>query len=534
MIKILKRKNGITLIALVVTIVSVLLLTGVSVNIITEDNGAISKSKEAKTRMEFGTFREEMELFIASLSLEDRDFDRNTLSVTSDQTRYSKLKKNDGDSDEIVQRNDLTIYEAIPSVKGNEKYHNNGDCILYILNGTLYVNSSDQEIMRIALEFGCKSAFYNVQINSSGKRELISSEKNLFIKDAKGEVIIPPIVETIGAGAFYKTGVKRLVIPYTCEVISEYAFSFNTDLEEIIIEEKEVNGVMKGVKTIGAWAFRGCTSLTSIDIPSVTSSIGQGAFYNCNKLTSIELPASLKTLNAEVVGACTSLQTITLNEGLVTMGTYPFTGCKNITTIKLPSTLKTINGWTFYNMAGLTTIDVSNNSYFIMEDGMLLTANRATVYWIPTSWTAVVIPDGVKTLYSSSMLQSKATKLTIPASLTTISSGFSTVLKEIEVKTGNTSFKSDNGNLYTANGKTLIKYLENEATFKVAEGCTNFQRYCLQGATNVTKIVFPDSFTTLNGWGFQGATKLKSIYLPKNVNAFNTVSISGCSITTRD
>lgn len=42
------------------------------------------------------------------------------------------------------------------------------------------------------------------------------------------------------------------------------------------------------VTSIGDYAFYGCTSLTSVDLPAVTS-IGEYAFYGCTSLTSVIL-----------------------------------------------------------------------------------------------------------------------------------------------------------------------------------------------------------------------------------------------------
>ena len=46
----LKNKKGITLVALVVTIVVLLILAGVSINLVLGDNGIIAKAKEAETK----------------------------------------------------------------------------------------------------------------------------------------------------------------------------------------------------------------------------------------------------------------------------------------------------------------------------------------------------------------------------------------------------------------------------------------------------------------------------------------------------
>ena len=48
----MKRDQGITLISLVVTIIILIILAGVSINLILGQNGIINKAKEAKENME--------------------------------------------------------------------------------------------------------------------------------------------------------------------------------------------------------------------------------------------------------------------------------------------------------------------------------------------------------------------------------------------------------------------------------------------------------------------------------------------------
>lgn len=56
------NEKGITLIALVVTIIVLLLLAGVSLQALTGKNGILSKAKEAKERAEMQDYKEEIEL----------------------------------------------------------------------------------------------------------------------------------------------------------------------------------------------------------------------------------------------------------------------------------------------------------------------------------------------------------------------------------------------------------------------------------------------------------------------------------------
>ena len=61
-VKKLKQANiGITLIALVVTIVILLILAGITINLVFSDNGIIKKAQIAKNEVEVSTIKEALE-----------------------------------------------------------------------------------------------------------------------------------------------------------------------------------------------------------------------------------------------------------------------------------------------------------------------------------------------------------------------------------------------------------------------------------------------------------------------------------------
>lgn len=57
-----------------------------------------------------------------------------------------------------------------------------------------------------------------------------------------------------------------------------------------------------GVTTIGYSAFRGCTLLTSINIPDSVTTIGESAFYGCTALTTITYEGKMEQWNAISIG----------------------------------------------------------------------------------------------------------------------------------------------------------------------------------------------------------------------------------------
>ena len=66
----LKSAKGLTMISLVITIITVLILTGVVLNSVTGERSVIKKANEAKTKQEEAKLVEEMNLLLAGVNTE--------------------------------------------------------------------------------------------------------------------------------------------------------------------------------------------------------------------------------------------------------------------------------------------------------------------------------------------------------------------------------------------------------------------------------------------------------------------------------
>ena len=64
-----RRENGITLIALVVTIIVLIILAGVSINLVLGENGIIERAKYSKEISEEKSAKEKLEMELGSLSI---------------------------------------------------------------------------------------------------------------------------------------------------------------------------------------------------------------------------------------------------------------------------------------------------------------------------------------------------------------------------------------------------------------------------------------------------------------------------------
>ena len=67
------------------------------------------------------------------------------------------------------------------------------------------------------------------------------------------------------------------------------------------------------VTGIGEDAFRGCTNLTSVTIPSSVTSIGKGAFLDCTGLINITIGSGVKNIGVNAFDGCVKLETLYYN-----------------------------------------------------------------------------------------------------------------------------------------------------------------------------------------------------------------------------
>lgn len=141
--KIREKKNfsGITLIALVVTIVVLLILAGVSLNLVLGNNGIITKAKDSQIITRASSAEDEVELwkcdnYIAKNSKQPTVSEENMLQGLKDKRIVYEDEIDRENKMITIKKNDGTIVKEI-------SYKDNNDCYVSEQNEYIYLMNSE-------------------------------------------------------------------------------------------------------------------------------------------------------------------------------------------------------------------------------------------------------------------------------------------------------------------------------------------------------------------------------------------------------
>ena len=181
--KTLGKSNGITLIALVITIIVLLILAGVSLSLIAENNGILKRATDSKVAHETAQMQEEVDLALADLQAEYYE-----TSASGTFADYVKAKL---ESDEGIKTSRGTLKFKANSENeviytdgnGNEIaigkfYESTGKITITSVNGQTS-NSGNEEKKKITIKYNANegTGAPEIQTEEIGKTVTLSSEK---------------------------------------------------------------------------------------------------------------------------------------------------------------------------------------------------------------------------------------------------------------------------------------------------------------------------------------------------------------------
>ena len=329
-----KKNKGITLIALVVTIIVLLILAGISITMLTGQNGILNRAGEAKTT---NGVAQGVELI--KVSVMDA-LTRGTGELTDENLRKA-LSSNlgtEGKDYEIVGSEDCgwTV-----TIKGNDKD---------------YKISSTGKIGEIEKVEGSKSDW---EIEGNAVVKYLGNDKDIVIPN----YVDGTKITEVGEKVFYnseKTG--TLTISEGIKTIDTYAFADSKFTGELILPNT--------IKTIRSYAFAGCNGFTgNLELPSSVETIENFSFVAWNGNTNdLIIPGSIKKIEDYAFCSCNGFKgKLTIKDGVQEIGRDAFIQSTGFNTLELGNTIKSIGQEAFLGCTGFTGELKIPNSVEIIE-----------------------------------------------------------------------------------------------------------------------------------------------------------------------
>ena len=404
----IKETKGITLIALVVTIVVLLILAGVSINLILDNNGVIAKAKDAKEKQIVAGEKDQISLAYAACRTGE-NYLATTISSEEMETNLKKLNQN------------VTVTEDGDNLK-----------ITFTDTQHKYTIAQNGEIGDFVDWSQLAPGLYE-----TGTANMIKSWEELMIEmygeDDIKENGTPTKIDRNSFNSIEETG--DLIISPEITLIERYGgtcggITANDKITGVYIpKETELGGF--------GYAFANCTSLKKVVYEDGCTSTGGSPFLNCSNLTDVILPNTITEISDETFEGCTALKKIVIPDNVTSVGGYAFSGCTSLEEITIGDNITigrgAFNNTAWYNNQPDGAVYISNalyaykgempeNTVLRLKEGTKSTVEYCLVDFennsLEKNLIKVILPDGFETLGDNSFAFCRnLTEITIPKSL---------------------------------------------------------------------------------------------------------------------
>ena len=326
-----------------------------------------------------------------------------------------------------------------------------------------------------------------------------------------------------------------LVIPNThnglpVTEISYHAFDGCDTIEKVVISDSVI--------LINENAFFECESLKSVVISNSVKIICTQAFAGCISLEQLYIPASVEQIVLDAFGGCISLMNIEVSKenqyfksidgNLYSKDATKFimyAAGKKDTSFVIPNTVQIIDTQAFDRAKHLNSIIIPDS---------VITISSAAFYGCE-QLDNVIIPNSVTTIEDCAFIGCYLlTNIQIGSSVQNIDAwtfAYCFSLISIDVNANNPYYQSIDGNLYSKDGKTLVRYApgKQNRSFIIPNFVTTIGEDAFFCSFNLQNIQISNSVTSIGLGAFYYCTSLTSITIPDSVTSIGDYAFGGCS-----
>ena len=206
-------------------------------------------------------------------------------------------------------------------------------------------------------------AFYSIrsQINSFTFGDKVEHVPAYLCYDMDNlkSITLPTSIKTVGSDAFYSCyGLTSIEVPASLTSINFDAFESCSNIASITLKANSVEELCKSnanqnlanAYTIGSkpriLSING-EVVTELLVPATVDSIYDYAFRCCSSLTSVEIGDEVTYIGPSAFADCSSLQSVTIGKGVSTIAPWTFSDCSLLAELTIPNNVASIGDYAF-------------------------------------------------------------------------------------------------------------------------------------------------------------------------------------------
>lgn len=331
----MKEQKGITMVALVMTIVIMLILVGVTVTA-SINGGLFQTTRKAAVSTEISQIKEALE----------------------EEIIQKKIAK---DSIDNITIEDLDIPKNL-----KEKYKDK----LIILNKELYCY--DDEV---------KEDFESIGIDPNSKFFTYNGNSITGLSEDGYTALEKGMTKFIFPSKYVQTDTNGNKQVKTITAIEANAFKSTIAEKENCNKMQKIDLSRTQITTIGNAAFANCTQLKEVILPETVTSINSSAFLRCENMEKINLESTKITIvSAYAFSYCEKLKSIKIPDTVTYIAERAFQYCEALETLELPNSLETIQFGAFYKNIKIKEIRIPSTVTTIGENAFMYSAKDGKIY----------------------------------------------------------------------------------------------------------------------------------------------------------